>query len=241
MVYNAVMAKDVIRISEAEAATTNVATLLVHVRAGAEVVIENGARPVAVLRSAELHPGRLLSESIALAEAHGSTVTLDGDFGRDLEEIINSRHEPLNPPCMGLILDSSVVIAAERRGENVTQMLQQIVAATGDQRAVLSSIGLTELVHGIYRAQSAAALNRRDTFIRELLNVVEVYPYTRETALLAGKIDGEQQSRGSHRPLRRSANRSNRAGGWLLPADGQCAALPVDPKPYCCATLGALF
>jgi len=99
VVYNKGMAKDVIRISEADAATTNVATLLAHVRAGAEVVIENGARPVAVLRSAEPHPGRLLSESIALAEAHGSTVTLDGDFGRDLEEIINSRHEPLNPPA----------------------------------------------------------------------------------------------------------------------------------------------
>ena len=97
--YNHVMAKDVIHISEAEAATTNVATLLAHVRAGAEVVIENDARPVAVLRSAEPHPGHLLSESIALAEAHGSTVTLDGDFARDLEEIINSHREPLNPPA----------------------------------------------------------------------------------------------------------------------------------------------
>ena len=37
--------------------------------------------------------------TIALAEAHGSTVTLDGDFGRDLEEIINSHREPLNPPA----------------------------------------------------------------------------------------------------------------------------------------------
>jgi antitoxin (DNA-binding transcriptional repressor) of toxin-antitoxin stability system len=99
-VYNQLMAKEVIHISEAEAATTNVATLLAHVRAGAEVVIENDARPVAVLRSVEpYHPGRLLSESIALAEAHGSTVTLDGDFGRDLEEIINSHREPLNPPA----------------------------------------------------------------------------------------------------------------------------------------------
>lgn len=97
---------------------------------------------------------------------------------------------------MGLILDSSVVIAAERRGDNVTQMLKQIVAATGDQRAVLSAVGLTELVHGIYRAQTTAARNRRDSFIRELLNDVEVYPYTKETALLAGKIDGEQQNRG---------------------------------------------
>jgi predicted nucleic acid-binding protein len=97
---------------------------------------------------------------------------------------------------MGLILDSSVVIAAERRGDNVTQMLKQIVAATGDQRAVLSAVGLTELVHGIYRAQTAQSRSRRESFIRELLNDVEVYSYAKETALLAGKIDGEQQSRG---------------------------------------------
>lgn len=97
---------------------------------------------------------------------------------------------------MGLILDSSVVIAAERRGDNVAQMLKGIVAATGDQQTVLSSVGLTELVHGIYRAQTVQARGRRDSFIRELLNDVEVYPYTKETALLAGKIDGEQQSRG---------------------------------------------
>jgi len=93
--YNQIMAKEVIHISEAEAATINVATLLAHVRAGAEVVIENDTRPVAVLRSADPHPGRLLSESIALAEAHakelGYEPTLDSDFATDLEEIINSR------------------------------------------------------------------------------------------------------------------------------------------------------
>jgi antitoxin (DNA-binding transcriptional repressor) of toxin-antitoxin stability system len=99
VVYNAIMAKDVIHISEADAATINVATLLAHVRAGAEVVIENGARPVAVLRSAEAQPGRLLSESIAMAEANNSTATLDGDFGRDLEVIVRSHLEPLTPPA----------------------------------------------------------------------------------------------------------------------------------------------
>jgi len=91
------MAKDVIHISEKEAATTTVATLLEHVRSGSEVVIEDNARPVAVVRPIEPHTGRLLSESIALAEAHGSTVTLDGDFGRDLEDIVNSHREPLVP------------------------------------------------------------------------------------------------------------------------------------------------
>jgi antitoxin (DNA-binding transcriptional repressor) of toxin-antitoxin stability system len=93
------MAKDVIHISEKEAATTNVAKLLAHVRAGTEVIIENDTRPIAVLRPAESQPGRLLSESIALAEAHGSAATLDGGFERDLEEIVNSHGEPLDPPA----------------------------------------------------------------------------------------------------------------------------------------------
>jgi predicted nucleic acid-binding protein len=97
---------------------------------------------------------------------------------------------------MGLILDSSVVIAAERRGDTVTAMLKQIAATTGDQRAVLSAVGLTELAHGIYRAQTPEARNRRDAFVHELLDDVEVYPYTKETALLAAKIDGEQQRKG---------------------------------------------
>jgi hypothetical protein len=54
-------------------------------------------RCYAGIPSAEQHPGRLLSESIALAKTQGSTVTLDGDFGRDLEEIIHNHCEPLNP------------------------------------------------------------------------------------------------------------------------------------------------
>ena len=94
------MAKDVIHISKAEAAS-NFAALLERVSEGAEVIIESDARPVAVLRAPEVQPGpgRLLSESIALAEARGSTVTLDGDFERDLTEIINSHSEPLDPPA----------------------------------------------------------------------------------------------------------------------------------------------
>ena len=97
---------------------------------------------------------------------------------------------------MGLILDSSVVIAAERRGDTVEQLIENIVKATGDQEAALSAIGLTELIHGIHRAQTPEIRQRRESFITELLADLAVYPYTKETALLAGKLDGEQQSRG---------------------------------------------
>ena len=37
---------------------------------------------------------------------------------------------------------------------------------------------------------------RRQSFIEELLRDLTVYPYTKETAMLAGKIDGEQQAKG---------------------------------------------
>ena len=97
---------------------------------------------------------------------------------------------------MGLILDSSVVIAALRRGDTVEQLIEKIVKATGDQEAALSAIGLTELIHGLYRAQTGEIRQRRESFLNELLTDLTIYPYTKETALLAGKIDGEQQSRG---------------------------------------------
>ena len=89
-----------------------------------------------------------------------------------------------------------MVIAADRRGDTVEQLIKRIVNRTGDQEAALSAIGLTELIHGIHRARTPETRLRRESFLNELLADLTVYPYTKETALLAGKIDGEQQSRG---------------------------------------------
>jgi tRNA(fMet)-specific endonuclease VapC len=97
---------------------------------------------------------------------------------------------------MGLILDSSAVIAAERRGDTVEQFIERVVNATGDQDAALSAVGLTELIHGLYRAKTPAMRLHRESFLNELLADLTVYPYTKETAMLAGKLDGEQQSKG---------------------------------------------
>lgn len=97
---------------------------------------------------------------------------------------------------MGLILDSSVVIAAERRGDTPAQLVQQVIGVAGNQEAALSSVGLTELVHGIYRASSAERRIRRQAFVEELRIGLTVYPFTAETAMLAGRIDGEQTARG---------------------------------------------
>lgn len=102
---------------------------------------------------------------------------------------------------MGLILDSSILIAAERSGHTVTQFLKQVLAATGDQETALSAVALVELVHGIHRADTPQRSARRETFVQELLADVPVYPFTQRIAFLAGRIDAEQQSRGTKVPF----------------------------------------
>lgn len=97
---------------------------------------------------------------------------------------------------MGLILDSSVVIGAERSGDTVERFLERVVGIAGDQDAALSAVGLPELIHGIYRARTPDIRLRRESFIHGLLDVLAVYPFTKATAMLAGKIDGEQQRLG---------------------------------------------
>ena len=93
-VYNQRMARHVIHISEAEAAS-DFELVMTRVREGAEVVIERDAKPVAVVRPAEPARGRPISECIALAETHakeaGYEPVLDADFAADLEGIIKSR------------------------------------------------------------------------------------------------------------------------------------------------------
>jgi len=85
-----------LRITEAQLARDTHA-VLAKVREGAEIVVEQDHHPVAVIRSPQ-PKGRLLSECISLAEARGSTVTLDEGFMKDVEEGIASRNQPWNPP-----------------------------------------------------------------------------------------------------------------------------------------------
>ncbi len=94
------MTKRVIHISEAEAAS-DFASLLERVRAGAEVIIEHDAEPVAVVHPAQ-PVRRTISECIVLAEAHeektGKAPVLDPDFAEDVEAILNNR-KPWSPPA----------------------------------------------------------------------------------------------------------------------------------------------
>ena len=82
-----------VRMTEAEV-VSDFAAVLEKLKHGAEVVVEQDHRPVAVIKPVQ-GPGRSIDECIALARALDSGTRLDGDFANDLEAVIATR-QPLD-------------------------------------------------------------------------------------------------------------------------------------------------
>ena len=97
---------------------------------------------------------------------------------------------------MGLILDSSIVIAAERLGQTAYQMLEAIRLKTDDAEIAVSVVTVLELSHGITRANTTERRARRQGFLNDLLAGMPVHPVTIAIALRAGQIDGHMQAAG---------------------------------------------
>jgi predicted nucleic acid-binding protein len=97
---------------------------------------------------------------------------------------------------MGLVLDSSLLIAGERRGQRVWDILERVQNSQGSSEIVVSAITVVELTHGIFRARSEADSKQRRAFVEELSQAISVQPVTLEVAQLAGRMEGEQAAKG---------------------------------------------
>ena len=86
-----------VRITEAELAR-DVHGVLEKVRQGSEVIVEREDHWAVAVISSPHGSGRPITEILREAKQRNSTVTLDEDFGKDLEEIIASHRQPWNPP-----------------------------------------------------------------------------------------------------------------------------------------------
>jgi len=102
----------------------------------------------------------------------------------------------VEPAGVGIVLDSSVIITAERRGHTVLEILEQVKAGLGEIEIGLSVVTVAELVHGAYRTKTQAQQQRRLDFIERLSSDVPVHPVTLEIARLAGRIEGQQEAMG---------------------------------------------
>lgn len=102
---------------------------------------------------------------------------------------------------MGLILDTSAIVTAERRGHRVPQILAGVRETWGENEIGLSVVTIAELSHGVQRAKLDTRRQQRQSFIEELLATVTVYAITIEIAQLAGVISGQEAERGIRLPF----------------------------------------
>ena len=97
---------------------------------------------------------------------------------------------------MGLILDTSILIAAERKSEAPEDILMRARNTFGQVDTAISTITVVELTHGIYRATSQSAQTRRRQFTESAFRILILIPVSFEIAQLAGKVEGQQAAKG---------------------------------------------
>lgn len=108
----------------------------------------------------------------------------------------------MEPAVLGIVLDSSVLIAAERRGLTAVEAVESVQRAVGDSvEIVLSAVTVAEIGHGVYRAKTEEIRARRRLFLDELKATVPVWPVTERTAEIVARVGGESAAEGENLPL----------------------------------------
>lgn len=85
---------------------------------------------------------------------------------------------------MGVILDSSEIIALERnRG-----VVESLVAGREDEPFGISVVTVAELLHGVERADTETRKIRRQAFVEKVIELIPVFPFDMGAARIYAKI-----------------------------------------------------
>jgi predicted nucleic acid-binding protein len=102
---------------------------------------------------------------------------------------------------MGLVLDSGVLIDAEREARPVSSLLASLEREHGETEVVLSAITVIELEHGLHRAQTAEQARKRREYLGTVFAAIPAESFTSEMAQLAAKIAAEARQVGRKIPF----------------------------------------
>lgn len=97
---------------------------------------------------------------------------------------------------MGLVLDSSVLVYAERQGIPVSVLLDRLQQQHGVTEIVISAINAVELKHGIHRAESPQQAAKRISFLDTVFAAIPAEPFTREIGHIVARVDAEARKQG---------------------------------------------
>jgi tRNA(fMet)-specific endonuclease VapC len=85
---------------------------------------------------------------------------------------------------MATLVDSSVVIAAERGDLDIAALVRR----DPQEAFALSAVGAAELFHGLYRARNEAQRARRESFLNTVLGMMPVLPFALHEARIYASL-----------------------------------------------------
>jgi tRNA(fMet)-specific endonuclease VapC len=88
---------------------------------------------------------------------------------------------------MGTLIDSSILIAAERGALE----LERLPVRSADADLAISSITASELLHGVHRASNKSQRVRREAFVEALLQALPVLPFDLRAARIHARLWAE--------------------------------------------------
>jgi tRNA(fMet)-specific endonuclease VapC len=94
---------------------------------------------------------------------------------------------------MGLILDSSVLIAAERGRLRFADFCSSL----GDKPLFIAAITASELLHGVERAESPALRKKREAFVEALLSRLQILEFDLDVARHHARLWAELATNGT--------------------------------------------
>ncbi len=101
---------------------------------------------------------------------------------------------------MGLLIDSTVFIHAERHRQTPADLLAELMERWGDPELGISVMSAAELFHGCWRADTPARRASREEFVEALLAAIPVVPVTLAVARIFGEIDAGLSAAGRRIP-----------------------------------------
>lgn len=101
---------------------------------------------------------------------------------------------------MGLLIDSTVFIRAERTRRTPEELIADVLDRWGDVELAISVMSAGELLHGCWRAEGPARRARREEFVEAILSVLPVVPVTLSIMRVFGQVEARLSARGERLP-----------------------------------------
>jgi tRNA(fMet)-specific endonuclease VapC len=102
---------------------------------------------------------------------------------------------------MGTLIDTSVLIAVERRELDLAARIEGN-SEDGDDEAAIAAISASELLHGVHRLKAGVRRARVETLVEGLLSRIAVVPFdlacARAHAIMSSDLRARGQAVGAH-------------------------------------------